>query len=159
LTYASGYIPHQGGKMTPFYRRTIVALITAFLAIPAALNAQQQAAPQTPAGKQADGADRGNGRMGRNQGGELIKKLNLSPDQKKQFQQMRLESMQQAKAIRADGSLSQSDKKQKLHELHKQTMDKVMGMLTPEQKEQLKKTMEERRKNRSKGGDKEDSND
>jgi Spy/CpxP family protein refolding chaperone len=140
--------------MTPFYRRTSLALITIFLTIPVALSAQQSPKPQPAQDKQTDGADRGNGRAGRGQGGELIKKLNLNADQKKQFRQIRQESMQQAKAIRADNSLSQPDKKQKLRELHKQTMDKVMTMLTPEQKEQLKKTMEERRKNRKNGQNK-----
>jgi Spy/CpxP family protein refolding chaperone len=158
LTPSAGYIPAQGEKkMTPFYRRTILALITVFFAIPAALSAQQAPQPQSQPGQQAGGSNQGKARMGRQQGGDLIKNLNLSADQKKQFQQMRLESMQRAKAIRADNSLSQTDRKQKLRELHKQTMNKVMAILTPEQKEQLKKTLEERRKNRSKNRSKEDS--
>ncbi len=137
--------------MTPFYRRTILALISIF--VDDSCGVERPASLATAGQKQTDGADRGNGRAGRGQGGELIKKLNLNADQKKQFRQIRQESMQQAKAIRADNSLSQPDKKQKLRELHKQTMDKVMTMLNPEQKEQLKKTMEERRNNRKNGKD------
>jgi hypothetical protein len=53
LTPFAGYIPAQGGKkMTPFYRRTILALITVFFAIPAALSAQQAPQPQTQPGQQ-----------------------------------------------------------------------------------------------------------
>jgi Spy/CpxP family protein refolding chaperone len=131
----------------------ILAFIAACLALPAGLSAQQQDSPAQP-NSQGNG---GRGSMGRRQGGEMIKKLNLTDDQKQKFRQIRQQGMQQAKAIRNDSSLSEADKKQKLQELHKQNMEQVMGILTPEQKEQLKQMREERRKNQKSADPKNDS--
>lgn len=76
----------------------------------------------------------------------LARKLNLTDDQKQQFQKIRQDTMQQAKTIRGDSSLSDEQKHDKLQQLHKQAHQNMFAVLTPDQKEQLKQLREERRK-------------
>jgi Spy/CpxP family protein refolding chaperone len=74
---------------------------------------------------------------------ELAQKLNLTDDQKKQFQQIRQNTMQQAKSIRGDSSLSQDQKQEKMLALRKQSHQEMFKVLTPEQQAQLKQMREE----------------
>ncbi len=74
---------------------------------------------------------------------ELAEKLNLTDDQKKQFQQIRQNSMQQAKAIHNDSSLTQDQKREKQMALRKQSHQEMFKVLTPEQQAQLKQMREE----------------
>ncbi len=76
----------------------------------------------------------------------LARKLNLTDDQKQQFQKIRQDTMQQAKTIRSDSSLTDEQKHDKLQQLHKQAHQNMFAVLTPDQKEQLKQLREERRK-------------
>ena len=76
----------------------------------------------------------------------LAQKLNLTDEQKKQFQQIGRQTWQQTQTIRQDSSLSDAGKKQKLQELHKQANQQRLGLLTAEQKEQLKQLREQRKK-------------
>lgn len=87
----------------------------------------------------------------RNKMTALAQKLNLTDDQKAQFQKIRQESMQQAKAIRADGSLSDEQKKQKMLDMRKQQHQQMFSVLTPDQKQQLKQMREEHKKEMQKG--------
>jgi Spy/CpxP family protein refolding chaperone len=76
----------------------------------------------------------------------LAKKLNLTDDQKQQFRKIHQDTMQQAKTIRSDSSLSDEQKRDKLQQLHKQAHQQMFAVLTPEQKDHLKQLREERRK-------------
>jgi Spy/CpxP family protein refolding chaperone len=76
----------------------------------------------------------------------LAKKLNLTDDQKEQFRKIHQDTMQQAKSIRSDNSLSDEQKHERLQQLHKQAHQQMFAVLTPEQKDQLKQMREERRK-------------
>jgi periplasmic protein CpxP/Spy len=77
---------------------------------------------------------------------ELAQKLNLTDEQKSQFQKIRQNSLQQAKAIRSDSSLSDEQKKQKMADLRKDSHQQMFAVLTPEQKEKLKQMREEHKK-------------
>lgn len=85
---------------------------------------------------------------------ELAEKLNLTDDQKKQFQQIRQNSMEQAKAIHNDSSLTQDQKREKQIALRKQSHQEMFKVLTQEQQAQLKQMREEhRQKMQQKKGD------
>lgn len=113
---------------------------------------QAQGTDQNAGQGQGDSGGTGQqaGRMGRGAGRQqamlLAKRLNLTPEQRQQFRQIGRKTKQQAGAIRGDSSLSDADKKQKLQDLRKQTMQQRMAVLTPEQQDELKKIREERRK-------------
>ena len=77
---------------------------------------------------------------------ELAQKLNLTDDQKAQFQKIRQNSMQQAKAIRSDSSLTDEQKEQKMLEMHKQSHQQLFSILTADQKQRLKQIREEHKK-------------
>ena len=76
---------------------------------------------------------------------ELAQKLNLTDDQKKQFQQIRQNAVEQAKAIHNDSSLTQDQKREKQMALRKQSHQEMFKVLTPEQQAQLKQMREEHR--------------
>ena len=77
---------------------------------------------------------------------ELAQKLNLTDDQKAQFQKIRQNSVQQTKAIRSDSSLTDEQRKQKMLDLHKQSHQQMFGILTSDQKQRLKQMREEHKK-------------
>jgi Spy/CpxP family protein refolding chaperone len=111
---------------------------------------------------QPDHARRGRGMRGMRRGhgmSALAQKLNLTDEQKKQFHQIRQETMKQAKAIHQDSSLSDDQKRDKMQQLRKQSHQQMFSVLTPEQKDQLKqlreqhqKEMQEKNKDKSSGG-------
>jgi len=68
----------------------------------------------------------------------MAKKLGLTADQKANIKSITQDARQQAKAIRTDTTLSKDAKKAKLQELRKDTRAKVMNVLTPEQRQEMK---------------------
>jgi Spy/CpxP family protein refolding chaperone len=107
-------------------------------------NGQQQAAPapqqQAPDNAPADARGmRGHG---------MMKSLNLSDDQKAQMKKIHEDARSQVEAVRADSSLSEADRQAKIHAIHRSTMRQVRGVLTPEQRQQLREQMRERRQQR-----------
>ncbi len=71
----------------------------------------------------------------------LLSKLNLTDDQKASIKTINQQAEAAAKAIQADTSLDQPAKRARLQELRKDTQAKIMAVLTPAQREQLKKLM------------------
>jgi len=140
--------------MSHFCRRFFMITATAclLLSLGAAAQQQGQGTDQGTGQGQSDpnGSGQQPGRMGRGAGRQqammLAKRLNLTPEQRQQFRQIGQKTKQQADAIRGDSSLSDADRKQKLHDLRKQTMQDRMAVLTPQQQDELKKIREERRK-------------
>jgi Spy/CpxP family protein refolding chaperone len=88
---------------------------------------------------------------------KMATELNLSADQKTQWQGIMKDQMSQARSIRQDSSLSEDQKKAKLKELHESTQSKVNAVLTPDQQKKfadMRKDMrEDRKEHRHKGGD------
>ncbi len=106
----------------------------------------QQAQNQSSDGNQQQSGRMRRGAQQRKNMAELAQKLNLTDDQKAQFQKIRQSSMQQAKAIRSNSSLTDEQRKQKMLDLHKQSHQQMFGILTSDQKQRLKQIREEHKK-------------
>lgn len=146
----------EGGiNMWNCFRRLLMAIAAFALFMPVGLSAQQSDdtnQPQTqdsqsqpPAGQPKGHRGMRHGRHGSGMAG-LAQKLNLSDDQKQQFRHIRQQSMEQARTIRTDSSLTEDQKRAKMQELRKQSHQQMFSLLTPEQKEQLKQLREQRQK-------------
>jgi Spy/CpxP family protein refolding chaperone len=79
---------------------------------------------------------------------KMLKSLNLTDDQKAQIQKIREDAKTQIAALRSDTSLSDTDKRTKMRDIHRGTMKQVQDVLTPEQRQQLQDKMRERREKR-----------
>ncbi len=77
-------------------------------------------------------------------------KLNLTDDQKAQMKSIRENAFQQRKAVMSDTTTTDAQKKAKLRSLRRDTHKQMMGVLTPEQRAQLKKDRQERRQAKQK---------
>lgn len=75
--------------------------------------------------------------------------LNLTDDQKAQIKKIHEDAKAKKDAVMADSSLSDADKQAKVKQIHHMTMKQARGVLTPEQREQLKANMRERHAERS----------
>lgn len=73
---------------------------------------------------------------------ETVNDLNLSDDQKSKIKDIFSDAKSKREAIWNDSSLSESQKKAKMKELHTDTFAKVNEVLTPEQRTQLKEKLE-----------------
>lgn len=137
--------------MSICFRRLLVAVAALALFLPVGLSAQQSDSQNQPQSQdnqsQAPAGHRGmrHRRQGWGMAG-LAQKLNLSNDQKQQFRQIRQQSMEQARTISSDGSLTEDQKRTRMQELRKQAHQQMFSVLTPEQKEQLKQLREQRQK-------------
>lgn len=68
---------------------------------------------------------------------KCLQQLNLTEDQKKQIVSIRQAARQQMQAVRADAKLNDQAKREKIMAIRKDTHEKVMSVLTPEQREKL----------------------
>jgi len=149
--------------MPRFFYRILFAALTALLLLPIAGQAQQAqddktSQPQT--GSQPDGRQRRDRAAGmqaqRQHMATLAQKLNLTDAQKEQFQQIGRDMRKQGMAIRQDSSLTDDQRKERMQALRKQSHQQMFGVLTPEQKEQLKQMREQHKKDQDEkkpGGD------
>lgn len=88
----------------------------------------------------------------------LTKKLNLTPDQVTQVKAIDADTRTQSQAVWSDTSLSQSDKRAKMMDIHKASSDKIRALLTPDQQTkydalqaEMKAKAQERMQNRDGG--------
>ena len=136
--------------MSKIVHRILLFAAAVTLALPTAGFAQQSQDDQSQSQQQPEqGRQRGRSshRGARMRGMQMLaKKLNLTDDQKQQFRKIHQDTMQQAKSIRNDSSLSDEQKRDKLQQLHKQAHQQMFALLTPDQKDHLKQLREERRK-------------
>lgn len=86
--------------------------------------------PQVKNGRKAQRGERGLRAPG-------LAALNLTADQKAKLKAMHEEQKPRREAITNDATLSATDKKQKLRELRKESQEKFLAVLTPEQREKL----------------------
>jgi len=148
--------------MSKVFQRILVLSAVALMALPSAVRAQQsqdpasgqntpQAGQSAPEG-QAQGRQRGAwGRGGQRQHMEMLaKKLNLTDAQRQQFREIGQHARQQVMSIRNDSSLTDDQKKEKVQALRKQSHQEMFGVLTPEQKEQLKQMRQQWQKDHDK---------
>jgi Spy/CpxP family protein refolding chaperone len=107
--------------------------------ITGAMWAQTTEQSTTPAPNAAPGPHK---MMGRNHDGlrgfdGMAQQLNLSDQQKTQFQSLMQNQRQQAQALRNDASLTPEQKRDKLKQLRQSNHQQMMGILTPEQQQKL----------------------
>jgi len=148
--------------MSRVFQHILVLSAVAVVALSGAAWAQQsqdpgaaQSTPQTgqsaPDG-QAQGRARGAGaRGGKRQHMEMLaRKLNLTDAQRQQFREIGQHTRQQVMSIRNDSSLTDDQKKEKVQALRKQSHQEMFGVLTPEQKGQLKQMRQQWQKDHNK---------
>jgi Spy/CpxP family protein refolding chaperone len=75
--------------------------------------------------------------------------LNLSDDQKTQIKKIHEEARAKRDKVMADSSLSDTAKQEKAKEIRHAAIEEARGVLTPEQREQLKANRSARRAERS----------
>ena len=77
--------------------------------------------------------------------GGLLEQLNLTPTQKKQIMGIEIAEKQQMKAIQQNAALSATDEKTQEKAARKEGREKILAVLTPDQKTQLKQLIAQRR--------------
>jgi len=126
-----GNIEDESPSISPrlYLRRDTTMKITKLLVL-GALGATVLGAPVAPvfAKTAIAGAHKGNG---------MAKQLGLSPDQKSQLKPIRQSAREQIKAIKADTTLSKSERKARIQAVRADAMSKVNAVLTPAQQTQL----------------------
>ena len=109
--------------------------------------AQRDQVAKFRAERQKNGAANGqwkkNGQAFRQRNAEIQKQLNLSQDQKDQLSKMRADVRSQMQSIRNDQSLTQDQKKEKMHSIMKDQREKFKSVLTKEQQDKLKELRKE----------------
>lgn len=94
------------------------------------------------------------GRMGKRGLDEHVKmlteKLSLSDDQQAKVKSILTDSHQQMQSVRDDSSLSQDDKRSKMHSLREATNSKIRDVLTDDQKKKFD-DMEQQMRDHRKG--------
>lgn len=118
----------------PMVRMAALALCTATLSAAPALFAQETSTP--PATSQQQGNMPAGHRHARGERNlqRMTKQLNLTPDQVSQIKTIEDDSMSQMKAARQDTTMSQTDKRSKMMEIHQASQDKIRDVLNDEQK-------------------------
>lgn len=114
-------------------------------AMPVASRAQQ-AAPdngspaqtsQSPSGQ--DAAAKRPARM------HLLKSLNLTPQQKTQMKAIRADRKNQLQALRNNATLTDQQRQAQFHQIRRSTHRRMVALLTPDQRAQLKQMIQQRR--------------
>lgn len=77
--------------------------------------------------------------------GKMLESLNLTDDQQAQINKIREDAKAKAQAVKTDSSLSDADKRAKIRTIHRDSMKQMRAVLTPEQRQQLRIKMKERR--------------
>jgi hypothetical protein len=131
----------------PFLLTCAAIMLLSGMALAQSTNAAPGSDTQQSQNDQAQGRGQQRRRMAM-----LVRRLNLTEDQKRQWIQMQRQTAQQVKAMRADQSLNDEQKQAKLKELRKQQKDQVFAILTPEQQNELKKFWEEQRQKQQSDG-------
>ena len=114
------------------FTRISIALLSLFLAVAMATQSapapsdNATAAPPKMMPRHHDGFER------------LAQQLNLTDQQKTQIQGFRQAGRQQAQAIQQDTTLTAEQKRDKFQQLRASTHQQVLGVLTPEQQQQMK---------------------
>jgi periplasmic protein CpxP/Spy len=112
-----------------FGRAGVLALCAvALCAVP--MRAQDTSTP--PQGQGRWGGHGGPGGPGHRLG-MLTKQLDLSPDQVTQIKGIYADEGTQMKALHEDTSIAQADKRQKMFSIRKESREKFLGVLSPEQ--------------------------
>ncbi len=113
---------------------------------------QQQSAPADQQQKQGQGQWKGKHGMHKGMGkmdsqarlDHMSKMLSLTDDQKAKIKPILDNSQQEMKQLRSDTSIQPQDRRAKAEQIHKQTMDEVRAVLTPDQQKKLDEMQQKR---------------
>ena len=78
----------------------------------------------------------------------MMKAFHLSKQQKDQLKSFHKSSKEERETIKNNTALSKEHKKEKFEQLHKERHDRLEAILTPEQKEKMKKIEKENKPHR-----------
>ena len=121
--------------MKSYSKLSFLALALSLAFSPVLVRAQDSTPPPPPAdgaGAPPDGAPKKHGGRG-NPVAMLTEKLGLTADQQAKVTAIWKDSQTQMKALRADTSLSDDDRRAKMGALMKSQHDQIRAVLTPEQ--------------------------
>lgn len=130
--------------MTAFYQRVLVCGAAACMLLPWRAVAQNN--DNQPQARQQQ--------QQQNRQAMLVQRLNLTKEQKQQWQQINRETTEKIWAARKDDSLNEQQMQAQLREIHKQHDQQLLAILTPDQQNALKEFwQEQKQKQQEKAGD------
>lgn len=121
--------------MTAFYQRVLLCGAAACMLLPWRATAQNND-NQTQARQQ---------QQQQNRQAMLVQRLNLTKEQKQQWQQINRETTEKIWAARKDDSLNEQQMQAQLREIHKQHDQQLLAILTPGQQDALKEFWQEQK--------------
>ena len=92
--------------------------------------------------KQENGAWKKEGHV--KKGKHLSQELSLTAEQQKKLSEMRTAFRARLENIQNDNSISQDQKRSKMHDLRKERREQMQSLLTPEQLEKMKEVRQQR---------------
>jgi Spy/CpxP family protein refolding chaperone len=117
------------------------------------MRAQDTSAPPQGQGGQGHwGGHGGPGPVGGRNLGMLTKQLDLSPDQVSQIKGIYADEGTQMKALHEDTSTAQADKRQKMFSIRKDSHERFLAVLSPDQKTKLEAFEAKMKERRSEHG-------
>lgn len=123
----------------------IVLTSALFLSLTGATAFAQITAPQTPVQKHMHAPNPHKAAL------KMSKKLGLSQDQTTKLEPILAERQQKMKALRADSTMTDDQKKDQRRQIQQNTRTELSGVLSPDQMQQLK-TMKQARRHNAKTG-------
>ena len=127
-------MPFLASKKKIFMRKIIYTLLLLISTHSAFCQVKREVQPTIPsdsiiaAGNKGSKADRS----------EMVKSLNFTDGQKKAFKEVNQSLKTDRSAIQTDTNLSEAEKKQKMTQLRVSYLEKIKGILSPEQFEKFK---------------------
>jgi Spy/CpxP family protein refolding chaperone len=116
--------------------KKLLFTVLGFVALNLAVSAQIDREPGANASGRGRGNQQGMDRKQKMKG--MVKELNLSKEQMGQLKDMNRDLKQQMQAIKADQTLSDEQRREKVKAINKTRIEKLKTILTPQQFEQLK---------------------
>lgn len=123
--------------MTAFYQRVLLYGAAACMLLPWTASAQSNANQRDDRPPQA--------RQQPNRLAMLAQRLNLTKEQKQQWQRINRETNDKVWAARKDDSLNEQQMQAQLRETHKQHDQQILAILTPDQQDALREFWQEQK--------------
>lgn len=128
-----------------------IFVVLAITCISQLVSAQEK--ENAPAEQNKANTEQGFHKRGKHKKDAMMKKLNLSEDQKAKLKEMRDANKSKRDAINNDGKLTDEQKKEKMKALKEEQKKNMQGVLTDDQKTKMKEMkvkMKEEKKDRKK---------
>ena len=126
--------------MTAFYKQVLFCAVAACVVLPCTATAQSNDNQRDDRPPQARQQQQQKNRLAM-----LAQRLNLTKEQKQQWQQINRETNDKVWAARKDDSLNEQQMQAQLREIHKQHDQQILAMLSPDQQDALKEFWQEQK--------------